>query len=91
MINHRWKTSDGEEIPLSVMTTDHIKNCISYLKNKGFISPSTLSFYLTCEGPSGDMAQFVFEQECDAIFDASVHPWLDYFQEELKRRNEEKT
>ena len=82
----KWKTADGEEIPLSLMETTHIQNCIAFLEHKGFIAPSIHYFYLTCEGPTGEMAQDLFERECAEILKIPINPWLDFFEEELERR-----
>ncbi len=86
----RWRTRDGEEISLSLMETSHIINCINYFKNRGYVAPSTLSFYLGCTPPTADGASLAFEQEFDQICDAPLLSWLDWWNEELERRGEKR-
>ena len=85
-----WTTKDGKCIPVSDMTTSHIENALAMLKRNGVVSPSTLEFYTTCEGPNGEMAQVAFENECRMVFSAPVHPAVDWFENELKKRKGEK-
>lgn len=81
-----WTTREGKRIRIIDMKTSHIKNALAMLHRDGCVSPSTVQFYLTCEGPNGEMAQVAFEQECRIVFTAPVHPAIDWFETELARR-----
>ena len=84
-----WKTRDGQVIPIKDLEIQHLKNIIKILKKKGFISQSTLDFYLTSSGPLGDMASYAFEREQDKVFKAPVSKELDWLIEELAKREKE--
>ena len=83
----QWTTKNGCKIAIKDMTTAHIKNAIDCLEREGFISRSTLHFYLTCSPPNGDMAQCSFEEEQDMVFGSSVSPCLDALEDELEKRH----
>jgi len=85
----KWKTRDGTEIKIKGMSTSHIRNSIAMMKKNGFVSTDTLNFYLTVEGPNGDMAQMAFEQEQDMIFGAPCSSTMSALERELKRREKE--
>lgn len=85
-MNQLWTCQDGRKLKLSEMTTTHIKNALNMLRNKGYVSPKSVVFYLTCAPPSGEYAQLAFDQECDYIFNAPNTEWIDIFEEELEKR-----
>jgi len=85
----KWKTKDGTLINIKDMHTEHIKNVLQMYKDKGYISLSTSNFYFNCKPPQGDMAQFAFENELMKIIDSPVSAWIDIFEQELERRNNE--
>lgn len=82
----KWKTKDGREIEISEMADSHLLNTYKMLRRKGFISPKTFRFYLTCAGPNGEMAQDAFDQELDRVLDSPVSEFIDLFEEEIRRR-----
>ena len=81
-----WTKRDGTKIKIKDMSTNHIKNCIKMLENNGFIRESLLDAY-SCEGPSGEMAEYFFEQEQMNIFMSPVSAYLEAFDIELEKRN----
>ncbi len=84
-----WTTASQQKLKIADMESSHIRNCINLLKREGYVSESTLMFYLTTEGPQGMMAQDCFERECDEVFNrTNVSAHLDAFIEELERRGE---
>ena len=85
----KWKMRDGTKIKIKDMSTSHIRNTINMLKRNGWVSTDTLNFYLTCEGPNGEMAQMAFEQEQNAIFRAPCSDHLSALERELKKRDKE--
>lgn len=88
MSEHIWKTRDGRLLPVSKMSTDHIRKALSMLKRKGYIAAATLRAYMRPNPCGGDGAQMAFEQEQDRAYSSPVHPFIDIFQEELDRRTE---
>jgi len=84
--NMNWQTKDGRSIPVSEMETEHIQSALAMLKQRGFVSPKTPSFYVACSLPQGEMAQDAFDRELDAVFDAPCSKFIDLFQEELEKR-----
>lgn len=89
MDTKQWRTKDGRKLMAEEMSTEHIVSALSLLKRKGFVSLSTLEFYLTCRPPTGEGAQIAFGQECSRIFAAPASPFIDIFEEELKKRGGE--
>lgn len=81
-----WTTKDGRTMPISAMGDDHLRNTYRMLCRKGFVSKSTVLFYLSTAGPDGDAAQDCFEQEQRMVFDAPVIAEMDWIESELKRR-----
>ena len=88
MDSKQWKTKDGRKLEVTEMSTDHISSALAFLKRKGFISLSTLEFYLRCRPPTADGALMAFEQECSRVFDAPPSLFIDIFEAELKEREE---
>ena len=86
----KWKTKNGREIEVEDMETSHIENSLNMMKRQGFIGPSTLAFYTSCERPRGDAARYAFEGEIDQILEAPVSEFIDVFEEELQKRNYDK-
>lgn len=82
-----WTTKSGKEIPVSKMATSHIQNTLRMLRDKGYVSPSTLLFYLTCPLPNGRYAVEAFYEEFDRISSSPVSEFIDIFEAELKKRN----
>lgn len=83
-----WKTRDGRLLYPLLMNTRHIENALAMLKRKGYIGPSTVSFYLSCPLPHGDRAMDAFDMEYDAVLDAPVSKFVDIFESILKQRRE---
>jgi len=81
-----WTTQDGREFEVSDMRTSHIINTLRMLKRKGYKSPSTVKFYITCPAPNGDAANDAFEQEFDDVINSPTSPFIDEFETELKKR-----
>lgn len=82
----KWKMKNGKEIKISKMTDSHLVNTYLMLKEKGFISQKDLHAYLHCEGPTGDIAQYCFQQEQDHAFNSPVSPHLDVIEREIDKR-----
>lgn len=82
-----WRSQNGRETKLEDMNTRHIENCLAKLKREGFVSPKTVDFYINGPKPNGDGAQDVFDEELNQVLNSPVSPWIDYFEEELERRN----
>lgn len=80
-----WTQRDGTPIAVNDMTDTHLLASARMLRRKGFIGPRTLAAYLG-PGPSADMASLAFEQEQRQVFDAPVSPFVDFFEDEIKRR-----
>ena len=68
------------------METRHIKNALASLKRRGYVGPSTISFYVSGPMPTGDGAMDAFDMEFDAMMDRPVSKFVDLFEEELKQR-----
>lgn len=84
-----WQTKSGQLLRPSEMHTRHIENALAMLKRAGYVGPSTVSFYLSCPLPHGDGAMDAFDQEWDAVMDASVSKFVDIFKNILKQRKED--
>jgi len=82
----KWKMRDGTKIKIKDMSTSHIRNSIAMMKRNGWVSTDTLNFYMSCDGPQGDMAQLAFDQECDRIFEAPCSSTMTALERELKKR-----
>jgi hypothetical protein len=85
----KWTMKNGDKIKVKKMKTSHIINCVKLLKRNGFESYSIFSFYMSCKGPSGDMAQLAFEKELNYWIDKKPTKWIDVFNKELKKRGVE--
>lgn len=83
-----WTTKDDRQIPIKKMATQHIKNTLNMLRNKGYVGIGTLKFYLTCPPPTAEGALDAFTQELDKVIDAEPTEYIDLFEAELKRRGE---
>ena len=85
--NRKWVTKCGQVIKVRNMSDRHVKNCIRFYRDKGFISQKTLSRYLMAEiKQMGEMAQDEFEQEFLGIIESPVTVWIDIFELELDYR-----
>ena len=88
MNNMVWTTKDGDDIPVSKMSDSHIKNCIRMLRDGGCSHRDVIDA-LSFSPPNGDMA-------CDAFYDGfdymleNEDPWIDIFEDELRRREVKK-
>lgn len=82
-----WATKDGRKVSVRRMEDSHLLNAHRMLREKGFVSVRTLSFYIFGPTPDGDGAQDAYEREFNAIIDAPVTPTLDWFDDEIKRRS----
>lgn len=83
-----WTTKDGRKLTVDQMSTNHIKNALNTLKERGYVGLKTLNFYMSCPLPHGEMAMDAFDQEFDWVSSAPVSKWVDIFEEELKNRGE---
>lgn len=81
-----WTTKDKRKMKIHTMSTEHIKNARNMLLRKGCVSQDTCSFYISYPAPQGDIAQMMVEQEIREVMDSPVHPAIDKFEEELKKR-----
>lgn len=84
-----WTTKDGRHIPIEKMATQHIKNTLNMLINKGYVGLGTLSFYIHCTPPTAEGALDAFDQEFARVIDAEPTEYIDLFEAELKKRGEE--
>lgn len=82
-----WTQKSGTPIAVKDMTDAHLLASLRMLRRKGFIGPRTLAAYMG-PGPTADMASFAFEQAQREVFYAPVSPFVDYFEDEIKRRRE---
>lgn len=80
-----WTQRDGTPIAVKDMTDAHLLASARLLRRKGFIGPRTLAAYLG-PGPTADTASLAFEQEQREAFQAPISPFVDYFEDEIKRR-----
>ena len=80
-----WTTKDGRVLKIREMSTAHLRNTIRMLEANGCVSVSTLEAYF-CDGPSGDMASMLFDQEQREVFEAPVSRHLDALRDELAGR-----
>ena len=83
-----WETRSGEKIKIKDMSDSHLQNTINMIKRNGWISTDTLNFYLSCSPPSGDMAEYAFDQEQERIFNKPNSITLSALERELSRRNQ---
>lgn len=82
----RWKTRDGRVISVKDMETSHVQRALAMLKRKGFVGPSTVLAYLSGPVPQGEHAQDAFNAEFAEITTRPMNPFVDIFENELKRR-----
>lgn len=83
-----WTLKNGDKIPVENLTTGHIENILKLLFKRGYVGKSDVSFYLSCDEPRGDGAQDAFYAEFDCVTNATIHPFVDIFRQELKQRKE---
>lgn len=82
-----WKSQNGRETRVEDMNTRHIENTLAKLKREGFVSPKTVASYVNGPKPNGDSAQDAFDEELDRVLNSPVSPFIDWFEEELEKRN----
>lgn len=82
----KWRTRDGRQLAVTEMETSHIENALAVLRRRGFVSPKTVSFYVSCPLPHGEAAQDTFYHESDAVFEAPCTEFIDLFEQELNER-----
>lgn len=80
-----WTQRDGAPIAIKDMSDTHLLAAAQLLRRKGFVGPRRLAVYLG-PGPTADMASLAFEQEQREVFDRPVSPFVDLFEDEIKRR-----
>jgi len=71
-------TGQGFYIPVAELGDTHLANIVALLRRRAAKQATaqvaeTLSFYLTCPGPRGEMAQVAFEQELDYWIDGRTY------------------
>ena len=86
-----WTTKDGRKLRICDMEDSHLVNTIQLLQRTAEAERIRNSvFYATCIGPTGDMAQVLFDQECDQVWQADwddyVHPIYPNMVKEAKSR-----
>jgi len=81
-----WTTREGEDIHVTAMEDHHLLAADRMLRRKGAIGPRILRAYLTGPGPNGDAAQEAFDAEFAEVLEAPVSPFIDHFDDEIKRR-----
>lgn len=70
-----WTTADGQEIKISDMTINHIKNCINMIKRSQFENKI-------------DLYEELPEPPIKYVVDYNLYkPYLHVFKEELKKRS----
>ncbi len=81
-----WQTKAGIRVPVSSMTTGHIRNALAMLKRNGFVSESAVAMgYMSLGGTMGEEAECYLEQELEH---AKVSRFIDIFEQELAHRGE---
>jgi hypothetical protein len=84
-----WTQRDGTPIAIKDITDSHLLAAARLLRREGFIGPRALAAYLG-PGPTADGASLAFKQEQGQAFDAPVSPFVDLFDDEIKRRGLQK-
>lgn len=72
-----WRTREGVLIHVSKMENSHLLNIARFLlrKAQAYIS-AKVTFYITCDGPRGEMAEVAFESESNYWFDLDAGTYL---------------
>ena len=78
-----WKTRDGREIPVGLMTDDHLKNTFKMLKRRNFQRKSTILNCLAYAATAPDGAAMAAEAEASAM---RYNPQAVYIFDEVERR-----
>ena len=86
-----WTTRDGRRIRICDMSDEHLLNVVKLLQRFAEATRiTTVNLYVNTPGPQGDMAQYLFEQEFDAVLDSTYEDYLpeifDNIELEVKRR-----
>jgi hypothetical protein len=91
MYNKVWKSIDGVSHNVSEMSTSHIQNCLNMLQSKGFVGYSKYeSRFGGSDFIKGEMAQDAFDFEASVLAESRPLEIIDWFEEELKRREKQK-
>ena len=83
---HIWTLKDGTEIKVEDMATDHIENARAFLVKRGWASARDMAFMLFGPQPQGDHALDAWGSEFDDMCKQKITPYIDFFDDELKRR-----
>ena len=83
----KWKTQDGRVLLISNMATSHIINCIRRLNRNGYISQRA---WVVPPPSTSDLALMVYEHEVKPTLERTPSKYIDYFNDELKKRGKKK-
>ena len=73
----KWTTKEGKKIRICDMSDSHLLNSIKMIERQSRLRlEGELSFYMSCPLPNGEMAQDGFDQEFDALLDATPDDFL---------------
>ena len=85
----KWTTKDGRKIRICDMLDEHLENTINRLIREAEVRRyEAIRFYMSSPGPNGDMAQMLFDQEQEAVFDSCVEDFLPPIYTNLIREKE---
>ena len=82
----KWKTRDGREVDVADMADDHLVNTLRMLRRNGFVSTSTLNFYLFGPSPEGDGAQLAFDRELSELMNRKPLDVMSNMESEAEKR-----
>lgn len=78
---------NGYLVPITEVSIEILIEKIQFLEAEGYVSPDTVSFYISGPQPHGEMAMDCYEAEFDCVMDASVSRLLGVLEAELERRD----
>jgi len=85
----KWRTKEGQLIPIPEIGDRHLLNIYRMLDRKACkIRAATRAYLHPVLGPHGDMAQLAASQEMDKLWDTEIRigHWLNWLGEEIIER-----
>jgi hypothetical protein len=82
----KWRTRDGRMLNMEDMSTEHLRNCVSLLRSKGYCS--TVEFedaWSAVASCRGDMASYYAEQQASSLLPSLV---IDQMEKILATRDD---